>query len=310
MSAFKQGYAFVLKSIKKDQSLKPVVDTLKDKTYIVSGSTRGVGLNIATKLAEQGANVVITGRTTKAHPKLEGTLTTARDSIIQATQKKNSLSVPCDIRAGNCLALPCDIRKEKDIHYAIQRTLYNFGSIDGVVLNASALSLKKTLDQTKKEIDLMSSVNINGTYLFGQAALRKMTTGHMIIVAPPIDMLYTDDWWVNHMYYSMSKFNMSLMAKFWNKEFPDVAVNTLWPRTTLDTAPVRNILGGQEMVNISRKPDIMGEAAMRIFKTDPSKCQGKQYIDDEVLASLDMDVEQYRINKSVKEKELMPDFFC
>tara|TARA_B100001059_G_scaffold132746_2_gene132833 strand:+ start:5590 stop:6486 length:897 start_codon:yes stop_codon:yes gene_type:complete len=298
MSAFKQSYAFVLKSIKKDQTLKPVVNTLKDKTYIVSGSTRGVGLSIATKLAEQGANVVITGRTTTPHPKLEGTLTTARESIIQSTKN------------DKCLAVPCDIRKDKDIAYVIQRTLYTYGSIDGVVLNASALSLKNTLEQTKKEVDLMCSVNINGTYLFGQAALKNMDAGHMIIVAPPIDMLYTDDWWVNHMYYSMSKFNMSLMAKFWNKEFPEVGVNTLWPRTTLDTAPVRNILGGDEMVHISRSPDIMGDAAMHMFKTDPLKCNGNNYIDDEVLASLDIDVEQYRINTSVKEKELMPDFFC
>ena len=298
MSAFKQGYAFVLKSIKKDQTLKPIVKTLKDKTYIVSGSTRGVGLSIATKLAQQGANVVITGRTTTPHPKLEGTLTTARDSIIQATKN------------DKCLAVPCDIRKDKDIDFVLEKTLYTYGSIDGVVLNASALSLKNTLEQTKKEVDLMSSVNINGTYLFGQAALKNMDAGHMIIVAPPIDMLYTDDWWVNHMYYSMSKFNMSLMAKFWNKEFPDVGVNTLWPRTTLDTAPVRNILGGDEMVNISRTPDIMGDAAMHIFKTDPLECNGNNYIDDEVLASLDIDVEQYRINTSINEKELMPDFFC
>jgi len=298
MSAFKQSYAFVLNSIKKDITLKPVVDTLKDKTYIVSGSTRGVGLSIATKLAEQGANVVITGKTTKPHPILEGTLTTAKDSIIKTTQN------------NNCLALECDIRKDKDIDYALERTLYTFGSIDGVVLNASALSLKNTLNQTKKEVDLMCSVNINGTYLFGQAALKNMDAGHMIIVAPPIDMLYTDDWWVNHIYYSMSKFNMSLMAKFWNKEFPEVGVNTLWPRTTLDTAPVRNILGGDEMVNISRTPEIMGDAAMHIFKTDPMKCNGNNYIDDEVLASLDIDVEQYRINKQVKEKDLMPDFFC
>tara|TARA_B100000902_G_C26574210_1_gene558035 strand:+ start:39 stop:341 length:303 start_codon:yes stop_codon:yes gene_type:complete len=100
------------------------------------------------------------------------------------------------------------------------------------------------------------------------------------------------------------------MAKFWNKEFPEVGVNTLWPRTTLDTAPVRNILGGHEMVNISRTPDIMGDAAMHIFKTDPMKCNGNNYIDDEVLASLDIDVEQYRINKDINEKDLMPDFFC
>lgn len=301
MSAFKQSYAFVLKSIKKDKTLKPVVDTLKDKTYIVSGSTRGVGLSIATKLAEQGANVVITGRTTEPHPKLEGTLTTARESIIRNTNNSNNT---------NCISVVCDIRKDKDIDFVLEKTLYTYGSIDGVVLNASALSLKNTLEQTKKEVELMSSVNINGTYLFGQAALKNMDAGHMIIVAPPIDMLYTDDWWVNHMYYSMSKFNMSLMAKFWNKEFPEVGVNTLWPRTTLDTAPVRNILGGDEMVHISRNPDIMGDAAMHMFKTDPLKCNGNNYIDDEVLASLDIDVEQYRINTSVKEKELMPDFFC
>ena len=298
MASLKQGYAFVLNSIKKDKKLKPIVDTLKNKTYIVSGSTRGVGLNIATKLAGQGANIVITGRTTEPHPKLDGTLTTAKESIIKSTNNKN------------CLALQCDIRKDNDINYVIERTLYNYGSIDGVVLNASALSLKNTLNQTKKEVDLMTSVNINGTYLLGQAALKQMTNGHMIIVAPPIDMLYTDDWWVNHMYYSMSKFNMSLMAKFWNKEFSEVGVNTLWPRTTLDTAPVRNILGGDEMVNISRTPDIMGDAAMQIFKTDPMICNGNNYIDDEVLASLDIDVEQYRVNKNINEKDLMPDFFC
>lgn len=298
MASLKQGYAFVLKSIKKDITLKPIVESLKNKTYIVSGSTRGVGLSIATKLASQGANVVITGKTRLPHPLLEGTLTTAKDSIIKTTQN------------NNCLALECDIRKENDIDFVIHHTLHTFGSIDGVVLNASALSLKNTLNQSKKEVDLMSSVNINGTYLFGQTALREITKGHMVIVAPPIDMLYTDDWWVNHMYYSMSKFNMSLMAKFWNKEFPEVGVNTLWPRTTLDTAPVRNILGGHEMVNISRTPDIMGDAAMHIFKTDPMKCNGNNYIDDEVLASLDIDVEQYRINKDINEKDLMPDFFC
>ena len=298
MASLKQGYAFVLKSIKKDITLKPIVESLKNKTYIVSGSTRGVGLSIATKLASQGANVVITGKTRLPHPLLEGTLTTAKDSIIKTTQN------------NNCLALECDIRKENDIDFVIHHTLHTFGSIDGVVLNASALSLKNTLNQSKKEVDLMSSVNINGTYLFGQTALREITKGHMVIVAPPIDMLYTDDWWVNHMYYSMSKFNMSLMAKFWNKEFPEVGVNTLWPRTTLDTAPVRNILGGHEMVNISRTPDIMGDAAMHIFKTDPMKCNGNNYIDDEVLACLDIDVEQYRINKDINEKDLMPDFFC
>ena len=298
MSALKNSYAFVLKSIKKDKTLKPVVDTLRNKTYIIAGSTRGIGLNIATKLACQGANVVITGKTTEPHSKLEGTLYTAKDSIVANTGNKK------------CLAIPCDTRNENDIDHVFHKTLYTFGNIDGVVLNASALCLNNTLKQSVKEVDLMTGVNIRGSFLFGQNALKNMDKGHMIIVAPPIDMLYNDDWWVNHMYYSMSKFNMSLMSRFWNKEFPEVSVNTLWPRTTIDTAPVRNLLGGKEMVIISRLPDIMGDAASHIFKTDPMACHGKHYIDDEVLASLDKNVEQYRVNQTIKEKDLMPDFFC
>ena len=103
---------------------------------------------------------------------------------------------------------------------------------------------------------------------------------------------------------------MSLMAKYWNKEFPSIGINTLWPRTTINTAPVQNILGGDEMVNISRRSDIMGEAAKHIIYADPKICNGKNFIDDEVLASLDIDVEQYRVNPDIKEKDLMPDFFC
>ena len=195
----------------------------------------------------------------------------------------------------------------------IKETLKITGKIDGVVLNASALCLNNTLQQTQKEVDLMSSVNINGTYLFGQKCLQYMhknKEGHMLMIAPPINMLYTDDWWTNHIYYSMSKFNMSLMAKFWNKEFSNIGINTLWPRTTINTAPVKNLLGGDEMVNISRTVDIMGDAAYQIFAADPMVCNGKNFIDDEVLASLDIDVEKYRVNPDLKEKDLMPDFFC
>jgi citronellol/citronellal dehydrogenase len=103
---------------------------------------------------------------------------------------------------------------------------------------------------------------------------------------------------------------MSLMAKFWNKEFKNIGVNTLWPRTTINTAPVRNILGGEEMINISRKTDIMGDAAYYILRSDPTICNGKNFIDDEVLVSLDIDIENYRVDPYAKEKDLMPDFFC
>ena len=302
MQAIKNKYAYVLKSIKKDHTLIPSVKDLTGKTYIISGATRGIGFNIAQKLALNGANVTIVGKTTEPHPKLEGTIYSAENFINNITQK------------DTCLGVPCDIRKSNNIDNAIEKTMDRFGSLDGVILNASALCLNNTLQQTEKEVDLMTSVNINGTYKFGQKCLQKMyknnSPGHMIIIAPPIDMLYEDDWWTNHFYYTMSKFNMSLMAKFWNKEFKDIGVNTLWPRTTINTAPVRNILGGEDMIKISRKADIMGDAAYYILRADPNVCNGKNYIDDEVLASLDIDTENYRVDPYAKEKDLMPDFFC
>lgn len=301
MKAIKNNYAYVLKSIKKDKTLKPVYENLKDKTYIVSGGSRGIGYNIAKKLAISGANVIITGKTQTKHPKLEGTIYSAAESI-------------CDItKSSNCVAVPCDVRINKDIDQVVSETISMFGSINGVVLNASALCLNNTLKQTEKEVNLMSGVNINGTFLMGKKCLnhiKENSHGNVLVISPPIEMLYTDEWWVNHLYYSMSKFNMSLMAKFWDKEFPNISVNTLWPRTTINTAPVKNILGGEEMMQISRKTDIMGDAAKSIFLADPKICTGKNFIDDEVLASLDIDVESYRVDKNILEKDLMPDFFC
>ena len=296
----KNSYTYILKSIKKDKSLTPFLTDLSNKNYIVAGGTRGIGFSIAEKLALNNANVTILGKTKVEHPKLENTIFTAAEKLLKKTKQ------------NNVMPISCDIREKVDIDNAIQRTKSIWGDIDGVVLNASALCLNNTLNQTKKEVELMSSVNINGTYLFGQKCLQNMKDkgGHMIIIAPPISMLYNDDWWTNHFYYSMSKFNMSLMARYWNKEFKNVGVNTLWPRTTIATAPVKNLLGGEEMMKISRVPDIMGDAALNIFLTNPKRCNGKNYIDDEVLASLDIDVEKYRVDPKIHEKDLMPDFFC
>ena len=300
MLGVKKNYAFVLKSIKKDKTLKPVSKLLKDKTFIIGGGTRGIGFDIAKKLAMKGANVTILGKTQSKHPKLEGTIYSSAEQICNLVKRPAVLGIPCDLRVP------------KQMDHVINETKDVFGSIDGVVLNASALCLNNTLNQTEKEVELMSSVNINGTYLFGQKCLQHMHKhkGHMLVISPPLDMLYNDDWWVNHFYYSMSKFNMSLMAKYWNKEFNHIGVNTLWPRTTINTAPVKNLLGGDAMMNISRKTDIMGDAARHIFSSDPAVCNGKNFIDDEVMVSLDIDVEQYRVNKELNEKELMPDFFC
>ena len=301
MNSIRNKYTYVLKSIKKDISLKPLLQDLSGKTYIISGASRGIGYDISKKLALLGANVTITGKTITEHPKLEGTIYSSAEKICEITQ------------SSRCLGIPCDVRVDKDIEFAVNETLDVFGKIDGVILNASALCLNNTLNQTSKEIDLMNSVNITGTFKMGQKCLHHISQSihpSVLIIAPPIDMLYEDDWWKNHLYYSMSKFNMSLMAKFWNKEFPNVAVNTLWPRTTIATAPVRNILGGEAMVQLSRTPDIMGDAACHIIKADPSICTGKNFIDDEVISSMNEDVEKYRVNKDLSEKDLMPDFFC
>ena len=303
MKSIKQNFGFVLKSIEKDRNLTKNLTNLKGKTFIISGATRGIGLNIAEKLVKNEANVVITGKTVTPHPKLEGTLLTAQNYLKQFCKENKVLGLRCDIRNSN------------DINNAVYDTINEFGSIDGVVLNASALCLNNTFSVTKKEIDLMNQVNINGTFLFGQKCLQYMKygknkNGHVLVISPPINMLYNDNWWKNHFYYSMSKFNMSLMAKFWNSEFDNIGVNTLWPRTTINTAPVKNILGGDDMVSISRTSDIMGDAASYILASDPNKCTGKNFIDDEVLVSVDVDVEQYKVDPEKNEKDLMPDFFC
>ena len=301
MNNFKNSYAFVLKSIKKDLTLKPIFSDLKNKTYVVSGATRGIGFSIAQYLAKNGANVSMIGKTVSEHPKLENTIHSAKNQIINTTNNRNIISIPCDIRDS------------EQIKKAVLKTKNKFLGIDGVILNASALVLNNTLNISQKEINLLTDVNIKGSFLMGRECLKHIKSsqhGHVITISPPLGMLNNKDWWTEHFYYSMSKFNMSLMAYNWNNEFKNIGVNTLWPRTTIDTAPVRNILGGGKMVNISRKPDIMGISALSILKADPLKCTGNNYIDDEVCASLDIDTEQFKVNSKLSEKELMPDFFC
>jgi len=302
MSSYKKGFGYVLKSIKKDRSLTPVLNNLKNKTYIVSGGTRGIGLSIAKKLSLLGANVAIFGKTQHEHPKLEGTILSAVDEI--KSQHPTSIN--------NTIGVYCDIRNPDTIDNCIETVVSTFGGLDGVILNASAICLSNTLNQTNKEINLMTEVNIRGSFLVGKYSikhLKKSQHPHVLSIAPPLDMINEPRWWTNHMYYSMSKYNMSLMTKMWHHEFPNIGANTLWPRTTINTTPVRNI-GGEEMINISRDVSIVGDAASHIILANPLKCSGKNFIDDEVIVSMGGDVEQYKVNSTVSEKELMPDFFC
>jgi citronellol/citronellal dehydrogenase len=294
------NYGYVLKSIKKNPLLIPVKSSLDQKTILISGGTRGIGLSIGKSLASKGANIILLGKTQYPQPKLENTIYSAA-SQLQAEYPS------CYVHG-----IACDIRKEEDIKQCFEQIANQFGNIDGAVLNASAFCLAPTLNQTKKEIDLMSQVNINGTFLMAQKCLEQIKSsnhGHLLTISPPLEMINNDDWWVNHIYYSMSKFNVSLMAKYWAKEFPSIGVNTLWPRTIMNTTPVRNILGGEEIIHFSRKSEIMGDAAAAIFLSDPRKCTGQNFIDDEVLVSLNKDVEKYRINSNLNEKDLIPYFF-
>ena len=332
MNNLKSSYGFVLKNIKKNTKLINTSKDIKNKTFVIAGGTRGIGFYIAKSLLEKDANVVILGKTEKPHPKLENTISSAVEKLKSFTKKENLVKKKYESRniygahysnenedynktkKNKVLGLVCDVRNKELVEKSKNEVLNYYGKVDGLIINASALCLNNTLNQTQKEIDLMNNVNIKGSFNIGQTYLKTIqetsTHPHVLVISPPLDMIYNNDWWINHFYYSMSKYNMSLMAKFWNEEFPDIAFNTLWPRTTIDTAPVRNLLGGEKMVNISRKPEIMGTAASVILSSDPKEIHGNNFIDDEVCLSANIDVEQFRMNPLIKEKDLMPDFFC
>lgn len=333
MKNLKQAYGFVLKNIKKNTKLTSTTQCIKGKTFVIAGGTRGIGFNIGKALVEKGANVAILGKTKVPHPKLENTIDSAVEKLLSYSKNDHQVQKKYESKDINeyafsdearkylnirdkkkVIGVVCDVRDKDSIDEGRDKILEHFGNIDGLVINASALCLNSTLKQTQKEIDLMNGVNIKGSFNVGQSYLdvisRTSTHPHVLVISPPLDMIDNSDWWVHHFYYSMSKFNMSLMAKFWNEEFSNVSFNTLWPRTTIDTAPVRNLLGGNAMVNISRKPEIMGTAASIILSSDPNEINGYNFIDDEVCVSADIDVEQFKINPEIKEKDLMPDFFC
>ena len=333
MNNFKNTYGYVLKNIKKNTKLIESSKCIKGKTFVIAGGTRGIGFHIGKALVQKGANVAILGKTKEPHPKLENTIDSAVEKLLSYSKPAHTVQKNYESKSNKYLTFNqttenylendnkkqvmgviCDVRNKESIDEGRDKILEYFGNIDGLIINASALCLNNTLKQTQKEIDLMNGVNIKGSFNVGQSYLEiiSQTSTHpqVLVISPPLDMINNSDWWIHHFYYSMSKFNMTLMAKFWNEEFNNVSFNTLWPRTTIDTAPVRNLLGGDYMVNISRKPEIMGAAASIILSSDPNEINGHNFIDDEVCVSANIDVEQFRINKDIKEKDLMPDFFC
>ena len=272
--------------------------TLAGKTLFITGASRGIGLAIALRAAQDGANVTIAAKTTEPQPKLSGTIYTAAEAIEQA--------------GGQALACVVDIRNEAMVQQAVVQTAEKFGGIDILVNNASAISLTGTLQTPMKRYDLMQQINTRGTFLCSQTCLPhllKAENPHVLNLAPPLNV--ETRWFAPHTAYTMAKFGMSLCVLGMAGEFKKqgVAFNALWPKTTIDTAAIRNVVGA-ELANRSRKPDIMADAAHAILTRSSRDCTGNFYVDEEVLREEGVsDFSGYAVTPGLKNAELQPDFF-
>ena len=249
--------------------------SLNGKTIFMSGGSRGIGLAIALRAARDGANVAVAAKTDQPHPKLPGTIHTAAAEIEAA--------------GGGALGVVCDIRDENAVARAVEQTAERFGGIDIVVNNASAIQLTPTAATEMKRYDLMHDINARGTFLvtktclpYLRASARAGRHPHVLTLSPPLDM--SAKWFAPHVAYTMAKYGMSMCTLGHAAEFEGdgIAVNSLWPLTAIDTAAVRNLLGGEGMAAISRSPDIMADAAHAILARG-STCSGNFFIDEEVL---------------------------
>lgn len=270
--------------------------TLKGKTLFISGASRGIGLAIALRAAREGANVAIVAKTVDPNPKLPGTIFTAAAEIEAA--------------GGAALALQCDIRFEEQVQDAVAKTVERFGGIDACINNASAIALSPTTQTDMKRYDLMQQINARGTFVCSKATvphLARAENPHILNLSPPLDMQAR--WFKNHVAYTMAKFGMSMCTLGMSAELAEqgIAVNSLWPLTTIDTAAVRNLLGGDSMARVSRKPEVMGDAAIAILHRPAKACTGNFFIDEEVLAAEGVtDFSGYAYDPN---SPLMPDFF-
>lgn len=272
------------------------LSTLKGKTLFITGASRGIGKAIALRAAQDGANIAIVAKTKEPHPKLPGTVYSSVEDIESA--------------GGNAIPCIADIRFEDQIQAAIDATLDNFGGIDILVNNASAINLSPTLEIEMKRYDLMFSVNVRGTFLCSKLCipfLKKAENPHILNLSPPLNM--DPKWFKNNVVYTMAKYGMSMCVLGMAEEFKNdgIAVNALWPRTSIATAAVRNLLGGKSAVRHSRKPEIVADAAYFILTKPSKECTGNFFIDEEILKEHGItDLDKYAEDSSV---ELYNDFF-
>ncbi len=255
------------------------------KTILITGASRGIGKAIALKLAADGANIIVAAKSVQENPKLGGTIFSAADEIEKA--------------GGKALAVQCDIRYDDQVNEMVQKAVAHFGGIDILINNASAITLSNTEDTDMKRFDLMHSINVRGTFLVTKTCLPYLKGGnnpHILTLSPPLNM--DQKWFANHAGYTITKYDMSMLTIGWAAEFKKfkVAANALWPRTTIDTAAVRNLLGGDALVQMSRTPAILADAAYAILSKPSDQCTGNLFIDEEVLKQEGVtDFEKYAV---------------
>ena len=282
--------------VKTEAGLGKISGSLKGKTLFITGGSRGIGLQIALRAAADGANIVIAAKTSDPHPKLPGTIFSAAKEIEAA--------------GGKALPLKVDVRDHEQVKAAMEKAAEHFGGIDILVNNASAIYMEKTPHLKLKEFDLMQQVNTRGTFLSSQLCypyLRKSSNPHILTLSPPINL--APPWLGEHLGYTLSKYGMSLcvmgLAQEWKAD--GIAVNALWPRTTIATAAIKNMPMGEILCDRSRTPQIMADAAYQILIRNSKTCTGHFFIDDEVLkGSGEENFEKYSVKPGAK---LQPDLF-
>ncbi len=270
--------------------------SLQGKTIFITGASRGIGKAIGLRAARDGANIIVAAKTAEPHPKLDGTVYTAVKELEAA--------------GGKALACLTDIRFEEQVQAAVDKAVQTFGGIDILVNNAGAISLTGTLDTPMKRYDLMHGINTRGTFLTSKVCLPhllKAANPHILNISPPLSM--KPHWFGDHVAYTMAKYGMSMCVLGMAEEFKHkgVGVNALWPKTVIATAAVQNLLGGDEVVRRSRKPEIMADAAHVILTRSGREYTGNFAIDEEVLRSAGVtDFGHYAMTPG---EELQPDFF-
>lgn len=273
--------------------------SLAGKTILMSGGSRGIGLAIALRAAADGANIAIIAKTDTPHPKLEGTIHTAAEEI--------------RVAGGQALPIHGDVRNDEDIARAVEQTVAEFGGIDIVINNASVIDLSGSSDLAEKKYDLMQDVNVRGTFMLSRAAipfLKQAENPHILSLSPPLNI--SPKWLGSHTGYTLAKYGMTMVTLGIAAEFgkEGIAANALWPATTVATAAVKFALGGEDMMRVSRTPEVCADAAYAVLTKPAREYSGQTLIMEDVLRAEGVtDFAKYAAVPGTPDDQLYPDIF-